>query len=77
MEQNEKRVLIEKCSNCVFYTSDTYEDDRIEYESMSGFCQRFPPVRIDGAISAFPVVTCDCWCGEFCPDLEDKEDDVL
>lgn len=57
-------MVIDECSNCKFYLTTEYEVDDIEYEPSYGSCRRFPPRRIDGINSAFPVVEGDWWCGE-------------
>ena len=64
MEADEEGVVVDQCSNCVFYDSDDYEEDEVTYEKTYGYCKRFPPKRIDGNLSVFPVVEDDCWCGE-------------
>ncbi len=65
MEANEERVDIEECKNCRFYEMQEYETaEGISYERTFGMCRRFPPKRIDGTISGFPVVEEDWWCGE-------------
>ena len=55
---------INTCANCKFYASGEYEIDEVEYEPSYGLCRRFPPRRIDGSNSGFPVVEDDWWCGE-------------
>jgi hypothetical protein len=64
METDEERVDINTCANCKFYVSGEYEIDEVEYEPSYGLCRRFPPRRIDGSNSGFPVVEDDWWCGE-------------
>jgi len=64
METYEERVDLNSCENCKFYRSGEYEQDEVEYEPTYGFCRRFPPRRIDGINSGFPIVEDDWWCGE-------------
>lgn len=64
MEQDEERVVVDSCSNCMFYKAGEYEVEDIEYEPTYGLCRRFPPRRIDGSVSGFPAVEDDEWCGE-------------
>ena len=66
MEAHEKRVVIEPdhCSNCEFYITEDYEIEGVGYARTFGACRRFPPKRIDGAASGFPIVEDDWWCGE-------------
>lgn len=58
-------MAIEQCSNCRFYSLEDYEEDGINYEISYGLCRRYPPKRIDGTVSGFPVVEYDDWCGEY------------
>lgn len=53
------------CCNCKFYDTEEYEDEEVTYEMTYGSCVRFPPKRIDGSTSVFPIVEDDWWCGEF------------
>lgn len=55
---------IDECANCRFYGSEEYEIDGITYSHTFGICQRYPPKRIDGTTSGYPVVEDDWWCGE-------------
>jgi len=64
METHEERVDLVKCSDCKFYSTEEYEIEGISYERTFGICRRYPPRRIDGTNSAFPVVEDDWWCGE-------------
>lgn len=64
MEEDAQGVVVEECSNCIFYETEEYETEGITYQKTYGFCRRFPPRRIDGNASGFPVVEDDCWCGE-------------
>ena len=57
-------MAVDQCSNCQFYNTEDYEVDDIDYERTYGVCLRMPPKRIDGTLSAFPVVEDDWWCGE-------------
>lgn len=57
-------MAIDKCQNCMFYTTEEYEVEDIPYERTFGHCRRFPPKRIDTNYSGFPVVEDDWWCGE-------------
>jgi len=65
METDEEGVVVEQCSNCKFYDTEDYEIDGISYERTFGVCRRFPPRRIDGTVSAFPIIEDDWWCGEY------------
>lgn len=65
MEENEKGMAVEQCKHCKFYMTEDYETDGITYERTFGYCKRFPPRRIDGITSGFPVIEDDWWCGEF------------
>jgi len=62
---------LEECSTCVFYDKSNVEQEGIEYEMSFGICRRFPPQRIDGMISMFPVVDADSWCGEYQEHVEE------
>jgi len=55
---------IDLCCNCRFYELEDYEFDDVSYEKTYGVCRRYPPKRIDGTFSGFPVVEDDSWCGE-------------
>jgi len=57
-------VDLEECQNCRFYTTEDYEIEGVSYERTFGVCRRFPPRRIDGTTSGFPIVEDDWWCGE-------------
>lgn len=65
METHAEGVAVEQCDNCMFYDTKDYEIDGISYERSFGVCRRFPPRRIDGITSGFPVVEDDWWCGEY------------
>ncbi len=65
MEENAERVDIDECQNCRFYATEDFETDGITYTRTFGVCRRFPPKRIDGTFSGFPVVEDDYWCGEY------------
>lgn len=52
------------CSGCAFYDNEDYEVEGITYDHSFGICRRYPPKRIDGATSGFPIVEGDWWCGE-------------
>lgn len=65
METDEEGVVVDQCNNCKFYDTEDYEIDGISYERTFGVCRRFPPRRIDGTTSGFPVVEDDWWCGEY------------
>ncbi len=58
-------VVVEGCKHCSYYDTEDYEIDSVTYERTYGECRRFPPRRIDGVNSAFPIVEDDCWCGEY------------
>jgi hypothetical protein len=64
MEENEEGVDLNECSNCIFYATEDYEMEGINYQRTFGVCRRFPPRRIDGLTSGFPIVEDDWWCGE-------------
>ncbi len=65
METDEEGVAVDdECRNCRFYNSEEYEVDDIPYDKGYGICLRYPPKRIDGSASGFPVVEDDWWCGE-------------
>lgn len=66
MAQDEARVdLNAECKTCLYYDPIQYETDGINYEHHNGMCRRFPPRRIDGSHSGFPIVTESSWCGEY------------
>lgn len=65
MEADEERMDLEECRNCKHYNTSDYEIDEISYERTFGVCRRFPPRRIDGTNSGFPVVENDWSCGEY------------
>lgn len=52
------------CKNCKFYSGEEYEYDEVSYTKTYGNCLRYPPKRIDGVNSGFPVVENEWWCGE-------------
>ena len=64
MEEDEERVAVDRCENCRFYLSNDYEQDDVTYDSTYGVCRRFPPRRVDGVYSVFPIVEDDWFCGE-------------
>jgi hypothetical protein len=68
MEENEERVDLKQCNACKFYSTEDYEIEGVTYERTFGVCRRFPPRRIDGTHSGFPIVEDDWWCGEYVPE---------
>lgn len=70
MEENAKRVDLDCCKSCLFYDTQELEYEGVSYERTYGYCRRFPPRRIDGTTSGFPVVEEDSWCGEHQSDVE-------
>lgn len=64
MEENEEGVDLSECQNCRFYDTEDFESDGITYTRTFGVCRRYPPKRIDGTTSGFPIVEDDWWCGE-------------
>lgn len=58
-------MALEICKNCKFYDSEEFIIEDIPYPQDCGACRRYPPRRIDGSNSGFPIVDDDCWCGEF------------
>jgi hypothetical protein len=54
-----------ECRDCKFFDSEEYENEEVTYEMTYGSCRRYPPKRIDGNTSGFPIVEDDWWCGEF------------
>ncbi len=58
-------MVVEECGNCKFYSTEDYEIDGVTYERTFGVCRRYPPRRIDGTASGFPVVEDDWVCGEY------------
>lgn len=53
------------CRDCRYYDTEQFEEEEVTYEQTYGSCRRFPPKRIDGNTSGFPIVEDDWWCGEF------------
>lgn len=58
-------MVVTECGKCRFYVTTEYEVEDVSYTPSCGFCRRYPPRRIDGATSGFPVVEDDWWCGEY------------
>lgn len=66
MEKAKKTMGLEdKCATCCFYSPYIYEHDDVDFAHTFGECRRFPPRRIDGITSGFPIVEDDCSCGEY------------
>ncbi len=74
MEQNAEGMAINECSNCLFYESEDYEVEEVGYQKTYGICRRYPPRRIDGTTSGFPVVEDDWWCGEHEVDVNNTQE---
>lgn len=53
----------ESCGNCRFFVRHEYKD--LDVISDFGECCRYPPRRMSEETSAFPMVTDDCFCGEW------------
>lgn len=64
MEENAEGMDLGLCRDCKFYTNDEMIIDGIPYQNTYGVCRRYPPKRIDGSASGFPVVEDDWGCGE-------------
>lgn len=54
-----------RCKNCRFFSPIMYKFDDTELESDYGECRRFPPKAVPEEEQGFPIISEDCWCGEF------------
>lgn len=64
-EDSETNTQYKRCANCRYFNRYTYDIDDTEIDSDYGECRRFPPKKVASEENGFPIISEDCWCGEF------------